>query len=588
MAANDGSRARGRRRHSMLAAVCAAATLLGLAAAPAAASAAAPAPAASIADGAALAVIVPITAPADATGLISATSLAEYTATEPVGLLTRQLDAVIGTRAIIAIDPMVLASIRVLGTAAPASARAWLARFESASNERFALPYADADPTLYTQSTAGALPTALGFGFAIDPANFSEATSSPTSDPTTAAPTLPPTTPSPTAGPDAPVLLPTDTEVVEVAEGVPGIVWPRAGTVNETDIAALDSTALILNDADIADASAIGGVGTVDGERALIASTEVSAAVVAAARATDEAGWLSAVADARAAITAAVEPQTGANGVVVVALDRLGAADAARLPATLAALAADGGIRLTGLGELMVTEQPAPEAAIVPGSQDPARVATFDARLAAENAAGQFATAVADPALVTDPARLQTLALAGQGWVGRTDWPTVVGESTTAVDALLTSVRVVDSNFQFFADRSLLPISIQNDGAQAVTVLVTARPRTGLLDVDAESLELVVPAQSLATVEFAATAVSNGTVIVTVSMTSHLGVPIGTPATANVNVQAGWETPIVAGAAIAVGVLLVFGVVRTIRRVRASRREDATTNAATDAEPSDG
>lgn len=595
MLAKGGSRARGRRASGIVVGLGIAGALLGLTAAPAAALTAAPAPTASVADGVELAVIVPITAPAESTGLITATALAEYTATEPAGLLSRQLDAVAGTEAIIAVDPMILASIRVLGAAAPASARAWLERFESAPNERFALPYADADPTLFTASNAGAVLEPLGFGFAMNPADFASPTPTSTPEPAPTATPTPTPTPTPTVDPDAPPALPTDPEVPAVDGAVAGIVWPRAGTVTEADLPALGGTALVLGQEDVAEAAAVGGVATVADRRALVVSADSSSALTGAARAVDEATWIAAVADARTAIEAAVTAQTGPSGVVVVAFGRLDAAAAARLPLTLETLTADGTIRLAGLTDLLDANRSAPPATLVDGVHDVERVATINARLGSEAAVGGFATAVATPALLTDPARLQSLALGGQGWIGRGDWASVVDASIAEVNALLASVHVVDANFQFFADRSMLPISIQNDGAQQVTLIVSAQPRTGLLDLDEESLEVVVPAGSQATVEFGATAVSNGTVIVTVWMTSPAGVPIGSTSAANVNVQAGWETPIVAAAAVAVGLLLVFGVVRTILRVRASRRDTATARETTapetrtdDAPASDG
>ena len=84
--------------------------------------------------------------PADDDRLLDAETLTTYTA--PGGLLTRQLDAVVGTTVAIGLDPMIVASIRVLGTAAPAVG----ARLPRApgdwSNEVFLLAYADADPAV--------------------------------------------------------------------------------------------------------------------------------------------------------------------------------------------------------------------------------------------------------------------------------------------------------------------------------------------------------------------------------------------------------------------------------------------------------
>jgi len=97
-----------------------------------------------------LAVLVPLTVRPTTTGLIDATALAGYTA--PLGVLTRQLDAVIGTPAVIGLDPMIIASIRVLGAAAPTSATSWLERLQASGNQVFALAYADADLAALAQA----------------------------------------------------------------------------------------------------------------------------------------------------------------------------------------------------------------------------------------------------------------------------------------------------------------------------------------------------------------------------------------------------------------------------------------------------
>ena len=54
-----------------------------------------------------LAILVPLTVRPTASGLIDATTLAAYTA--PLGVLTRQLDAVYDTPAVIGLDPMIIA-----------------------------------------------------------------------------------------------------------------------------------------------------------------------------------------------------------------------------------------------------------------------------------------------------------------------------------------------------------------------------------------------------------------------------------------------------------------------------------------------
>jgi hypothetical protein len=69
----------------------------------------------------------------------------------------------------IAIDPMIIASIRVLGTSAPTSAVEWLNRLASAGNDIFPLGYADADPSLAVQAGAPAPLAPTSLEFATDP-----------------------------------------------------------------------------------------------------------------------------------------------------------------------------------------------------------------------------------------------------------------------------------------------------------------------------------------------------------------------------------------------------------------------------------
>jgi hypothetical protein len=67
--------------------------------------------------------------------------------------------------------------------------------------------------------------------------------------------------------------------------------------------------------------------------------------------------------------------------------------------------------------------------------------------------------------------------------------------------------------------------------------------------------------------------ISNGVVDVTVTLASGTGVEIGNPRTLELNVQAGWETPITIGIAVIVVVIFGVGVARTIVRRRKSVRE---------------
>ena len=139
-----------------------------------------------------LAIVLPITVPTNETGIVSSEELADYTSA--TGALTRILDAAVNRPVALAIDPMIIASIRVLGTSAPDTATEWLNRLSHASNETFALPYADADVAAQAQAGITPLLGPTSFNFALSAENFtgplpaetpSELGTEPTPTPTT-------------------------------------------------------------------------------------------------------------------------------------------------------------------------------------------------------------------------------------------------------------------------------------------------------------------------------------------------------------------------------------------------------------------
>ena len=117
---------------------------------------------------------MPLTVPPTTTGLLDAETLTTYTAAG--GLLTRQLDAVVGSRVAIGLDPMIVASIRVLGTAAPAPALAFLERLQTVVQRGLPARLRRRRPGGHRRRRTRATPLGpLGFDFAIDPADFGPA-----------------------------------------------------------------------------------------------------------------------------------------------------------------------------------------------------------------------------------------------------------------------------------------------------------------------------------------------------------------------------------------------------------------------------
>ena len=504
----------------------------------------APAPALAVDGTTRLALAVPLVVPANTTGLIPAQTLEVYTSSG--GLLTRQLDAVIDTPVAIGIDPMIIASIRVLGTSAPPSAVAWLERLRGASNDTFALGYADTDLALVSQG-GGALPLAPeSLEFAIDPSLFADAGDQ-------AVPT-----PTPSADPLEPV-LPTTEELLDWPYTLDDVAWTRDGSLVSGDVerfAAAGYTTTIVSSGSLSRSGA-GATADVAGVPVVVSDDAVSAALRAAA-----AGETDAAAVSAAAIAAA------GGGVVLATTDRGTPRSDDLLGSVIATLAVDPSIRLIRLAEAI---QDTPGTATVVDAAPSDRAARVDALFAADTADRRFSSIAADPVAISGPRRLALLALLSNAWnVNPAGWSRA---SSTFLDdsaELRASVQVAEiASLLLVADNDqYLPVNVDNALDQPVTVYVTLRPATAVLAVLDRRVELTVPAQSQARVDIPVQSLTNGTVDFMVTLAGSGGQQIGNDVVGEVNVQAGWETPIVI--VIAAVVVLIFGggIVRTILRRR--------------------
>ncbi len=145
----------------------------------------------------------------------------------------------VGTTVAIGLDPMVAASIRVLGTAAPAvGARLPRPAAARIPNEVFLLSYADADPAVTRPANAGSDLAPLGFDFAIDPADFGPAVT-PTPDPDDRRRPLSPTRSRPVSPTGRPPPLPTTEDLLAWPATLESIAWPAEGTVGADGLATL-------------------------------------------------------------------------------------------------------------------------------------------------------------------------------------------------------------------------------------------------------------------------------------------------------------------------------------------------------------
>lgn len=511
-----------------------------------------------------LAVAAALVAPSGSTGLIASSDLAQLTS--PAGSLSRQLNALVDRPVAIGIDPMIIASIRMLGSAAPPSALAWLDRLASASNQTFSLGFADLDLTAVTQSGSTATLAPQSFGFAVDPALFAPEV--------TAAPT-----PTATAKPVEPGLpaFPTTQSLLEWPYSVTAVAWPRENTVVARDLSDLSSegyTSTILSSGNVAVRDGLSTV-EVNSSHVVVSDAEVSTALRNAASATNDDSWNSAMIALGTTLGAAAASHSGTQVTVLATLDRATPATGGRLAQTLAQLAADG--RITSIPLSTVIAASPGTATLKDEPQDSERLTLTGRMLGAEQAEQQFASVATDPLALSAPRRLQLLGLLSNSWTGSSaSWRVDADSFLAESDKLLGSVHLVEtSGFTLLADGpSELPITVSNALDQVVTVYITVRPDTGQLAVTNSHVKLTIQPDSQGKGQIPVQAISNGTARIAVSLQSVSEIPIGASMRTKVNVQAGWETPIVVVIAILVIALFGFGIVRSILRRRKAAAPD--------------
>ena len=550
----------------------------------------------------ALATILPITTPVSALGLITAKALESYTSS--VGLLSRQLDAAIDApTATIAIDPQIIASIRVLGSAAPASALAWLDRLAGASNDIFPLSYADADIALQAQAGAATLLAPTSFDPAIDvslfvvpsPTPIPETTADPTEVPTVTSRTTVSTTPTPTPTPSpTPAVDPGETVIPSTSDLLAwnytstAIGWPSAGQVTRTDLdvfAASGLTTTILSSGNVeqSDVFTPNTAVTLPTGLGLVSDSPLSAAIRSAAAATTDEEWRVNVAEAASllAIVSAENPDSART--VLVTFDRSNPTTATRIGQTLAALDGSAWSNAASL-QSALTATPATTVSFRSGAIDSDRVTLARSLLEREGALAEFATILGDPVAITAPARLDSLALLDTTWASqKSAWEDQVRISLAASFDLMHAVTVTTRGPIIVVGSKVdLRITLNNALDQAVTVRTEIVPSNGRLVVG-ETLETIIQPNSAQAVSVPLTAaVGNGDVVLRVTLFTPNGTPLGQSAPIEVSVRADWEGVGASIFAILVIGFFGFGIWRNIVR---RRRERAAEASATAAEP---
>ncbi len=535
-------------------------------------------------------VVMPIVSPSTAAGLISAQDLATYTG--PTGVLTRDLDGLQNHSTVtVGIDPMIIASIRALGNAAPASATAWLDRLSALPNDTFSLGYGDADVTGQIQAglPAPLQPTALGY--ALDPKNF---TPTPTAIGEPQTPTsTPAATPSPSPTPGSGPTLPSLDRLLAWDYNLAGIAWPGDGTTRAADLpplaaAGLGTVIVSGSNTNAAKLDSTPNAPTRSGSSTLVvADQRLSDALRQAVSAPSDLAWNTAMSKLNAQLQL-ISAESSTPLHLLIALDRSWPSSGTQLQRTLDSLFSNPWSTPATFSAVVASKQSA-EVALTDSPESQARIDAIHTLLQDEKSLDEFATILADPTTLTGSTRAQLLTLLAVSWQNpRSDWTAAVAQSRNTTVKTLHAVHILPTeNVNLVSAQGSIPFTVSNElPNEAVTVVLSASPSNSRLEIDQPTTK-TIPQDSRATMLVPVKAkVGNGQVVLSLQLYSPTGVPIGDPSSVTVEVHADWEGI----GALIFGILVVllfgFGIVRNILRRRSHRRkgedDDETDDESTD------
>lgn len=491
--------------------------------------------------------VVPITMPTSTTGVVD---VAEQEAlTGSGGAWSDALEAARAMpSATIALDPAVIASVRLAGDTAPASAVQFLSALQDLPNQVVRLPYADGDLTLQR---------AAGLRDPLEPQAFTAASTA-TASPSSATPTPTPT-PAPSSTASAADLTDWDWSKTTLS-------WPVPGTTTASDLAALGRRGpVLLGSGDLKDTTRRGAGGpstTVGGSRVLVADATLSSLL-----ATSTAGGV----QGRAALaplvgSLATDAVTGATPAVLAVAGR--AADPAGLARVLRLLGAQQWVDGRSADDLLGEDQAVGVdlKALAPSG---IRAATARSLVEGREAVSRLASAVPDPDALTAPTTLAVAGLLSAEWrADETRWSAAAATAAAAADAMTRRVAILRSDSSIVSTDGQMRVVVQNGLDQAVQVDVSAAVNNGRLQFDGRRTRLTVPANAQNRALLGFRTIANGPAQVTLTLATPDGSQLGQPSVRRVQVQAGFDVIVAVVLLTLLGMLLALGVYRNVVRRR--------------------
>lgn len=467
--------------------------------------------------------------------------------------LSQVFEAAERRNATIAIDPRILAGIRVLGSDAPAAATTLLESIEKSAAPIILLQFADADP---------AVQTALGYDELLKPIGFSRAQPKPSS--VTAQNKTDETLANPEAEP------PEFDGLLDLANAIPG-AWPAGGEVDSATLALLRNaglTSLVLDSQNVS--SATSNRVEIAGFEALIANQELGNSArnsIAAETSTERAAG-----SASLAAGLALSAQLGEAGAVL-AIDRAALADSPNPLEIFEQLDS-----FSWAQPVSERQQASGTATLRAGTATEDRRELLRATLLRAEQINALAPLLRTPDSLLEYQRERVLqALSAGNASPLVDFIEVDERIKLRDEQLLRGVQpVITENTQLVGTLSHIPITLNNSLPFDAIVNLHATPTSAAISVSTRDFEVSIPADGTANVLVPVhSRISSGDTGLELEVQDHAGEQVFATALLPLTLRTTIETVMIWVFGSAAVLLLGFGIFRSVRRRRAQARSEA-------------
>ncbi|GAA4747911.1 hypothetical protein GCM10025783_20070 [Amnibacterium soli] len=500
--------------------------------------------------------VIPVVAPRTTTGVVEVTTQQQLVADD--GAWSRALLAAqAAPAATVALDPAVLASIRLAGSSAPSDVTAFLERLGQLPNQFVRLPYADVDETL--ARAAGVDPRA--------DVSFTGATLQ-TAAGDDAAPA-----PAPTQGTSDAV----PTELTAWNWSDQAVSWPVPHTAGPGDVSTLarGGSTLLLPSDDVTDSPArrtAGPLADVPGGRVLVSDTTASSLLAAAS------GEGQSAASALATLTGVLATAAATRETSALLATTGRSSDGPDLDRALALLGRQPWIRMRSLAQLG-GQTTRVRVGLKDATTRASVVATARSLTERERPVQELRKAItANAGTVIAPQRLALLGMLSAAWRGDDSaWRAGAAVAEKAFTDVAKRVHVLKgSDSNAIGTDGILQVTVSNELPVPVRVRIDPRVSNGRLQFQSTSDTTVdIPARSNKLSKLAFKSITNGSTDVTLSLEAPDGTTIGDSVTRRVSVTAGFDTVVAVALISALGLLLALGIYRNIQRRRHPKAAEA-------------